>query len=157
MPYIGYASAVTALELRILAFLGVWNVRMGMSDDTVDRRDSRAREQQQDARAPGNVWGPCPTFAAELHDRERSKLLFIVQRMCKPHRAKSLDELRFLWRNLAPFNQRSANFFCAIIIIAPNAIFERDPCTTPTPSLSLALLMKSHWRMSFDKYANCCM
>jgi len=69
MPYIRYASAVTALEIRVLAFQGVWNVRMGMSDRT-NRRNNRAREQQQDARAPGNVRGSRWT-PVELHNRAK--------------------------------------------------------------------------------------
>lgn len=76
MPYIRYASAVGALEVRVITFLGVWNVHRGMSDGA-DRDDSRANELQQDARAPRCVQ-KAPTFAADLHDRERDCVLFIV-------------------------------------------------------------------------------
>lgn len=42
--------------------------------------------------------------------------------------------------------------------ITRRMIFERDSRrTTSVPGLSLASLMKSHWRMSSDKYANCSM
>lgn len=87
-------------------------------------------------------------------------LLMLV--MCKLHRAKPRDALRSydfyhaLEEKSDVSNQRSVNLY---VIIARRMIFERDShrmmTVRPESIHDLASLMKSHWRMSSDKYANC--